>query len=388
MWKSLTRQTAQTVSTLQISRRSRLPLLLRTLVPSQKPETRFPVSKQTETNRPQILRKSLKPLETNPSAVLTASKQAIATVCKVSAEALTFGLGVPALLQSLILSLLSKGDEVILCDRETPSAVLQVFTSLAMPVVVKGENFQTCASNVLTVTNPKTKLVYMSISSNFRALKPLQRLRDRLPASVTLVFDFGRADFPALASSPTAEGKLTGNVIVLRTFPLCSPSLNFAWMYAKALRISPHFRPLNPFTINKVTKPMMVNAINDFRRWSIQASGSLFWGTKVAFQILSNRLTLRNVQSSFVTIQLSKRLPTSLAQQWFKAQGASIGKMSAHNSLNSIKFRLTSAAANSRFARPLSSLKTMAAVVKTTCAHPFRPSPAFWVKAPPPLRRR
>ncbi|MGP1917253.1 MAG: hypothetical protein ACTS6P_01370 [Candidatus Hodgkinia cicadicola] len=324
--------------------------------------------------------------ERDPKVVLASSKEAVAAVCKVSPSALTFALNVVPLLQALILSLLSTGDEAILCEHELTSAVLQVFTSLAFPVVVKGGDFRTRVNNILSVANPVTKLVYMVIPSNFRDVKALQHFRDRLPPHVTLVLDFGRTNFPVLASHPSAESKLTGNIIVLRTFPHCSPPLSLAWMHAKAFRISPLRGVVNPFTINKVTKTMMVNAINDFRRWRLQASGSLFWGIKVASQIRSNRLILREVQLNFVVLQLFKRLPVGLVRRWFAGLPVPIGQTAGRNVFNSVKFRLTSAAANSRSARALPSLKTMAAVVKTTCAHPFRPSPAVWLKFLQPPR--
>ncbi|MGP1911388.1 MAG: hypothetical protein ACTS4T_01070 [Candidatus Hodgkinia cicadicola] len=350
----------------------------------------FAMSKQPETPLALTLRKPftvLPSVERSPEAVLTASKEAIAAVCKVSPSALTFALNVPSLLRTLILSLLTEGDEVILCDRELSLTALQVFTSLAFPVIAKGENFQTLVRNILSNTNPKTKLVCMLIPSNFRNLSPLQHFRNCLPPHVTLALNFGRTNFSALASSPSAEAKLTGNTIVLRMFPRCSPPFNLVWMHAKALRISPPPKLIvNPFTINKVTKTLMVNAINDFRRWSFQASESLFWGTKLASKVRSSRLILRNVQPNHVTMQLIKRLPSNLVQQWLKTSNVPISRTTNDcNTFNSIKFRLTSSAANFRSAKSLSSLKTMAAVVKTTCAPPFNPSPALWTKVPPPL---
>ncbi|MGP1917348.1 MAG: hypothetical protein ACTS6P_01910 [Candidatus Hodgkinia cicadicola] len=350
------------------------------------------MSKQSETPLALTLRKPftvLPSVERSPEAVLTASKEAIAAVCKVSPSALTFALNVPSLLRTLILSLLTEGDEVILCDRELSLTVLQVFTSLAFPVIAKGENFQTLVRNILSNANPKTKLVCMLIPSNFRNLRPLQHFRNCLPPHVTLVLNFGRTNFSALASHPSAEAKLTGNTIVLRMFPRCSPPLNLVWMHAKALRISPPPKLIvNPFTINKVTKTLMVNAINDFRRWSLQASESLFWGTKLASKVRSSRLILRNVQPNHVTMQLIKRLPSNLVQQWLKTSNVPISQTNDCNTFNSIKFRLTSTAANFRSAKSLSSLKTMAAVVKTTCAPPFNPSPALWTKVPHPPKHR
>ncbi|MGP1914790.1 MAG: hypothetical protein ACTS7D_01175 [Candidatus Hodgkinia cicadicola] len=345
------------------------------------------MSKPPETNKSLVVRKStitLTSFERNPETVLTASKKAIANVCKVSPTALTFALNVPSLLQHLILSLSSKGDEVILCDQDFPTIASQVFTSLALPVVVKGKTLQTRTLNILNTANPKTKLVYMLIPSNFQNLTSLQHFRNLLPSHITLVLNFGPSNFPVLASSPSAESELTGNIIVLRTFPPCVPPLNFAWMHAKAFRISPPSELINPFTIHKVTKTMMVNAINNLFHWNVQNSANLFWGTKLASQIRSNQLTLQTVQSNYVTMQLIKRLPAVLAQQWFKALGAPIAITASANIFNAISFRLSSATANSHSAKSLSSIKTMGAVVKTICAHPFCPSPSFWTKVPQP----
>ncbi|MGP1916626.1 MAG: hypothetical protein ACTS6G_04400 [Candidatus Hodgkinia cicadicola] len=343
------------------------------------------MNRRTEPNSPLTLRNAsaaapLTSFERSPEAVLAASKAAIAKLCKVSPSTLTFGLSVRALFQSLILSILSKGDEVILCDhKSSPAVVSQVFASSALPIPVKGKTFQTRTINVLNAANSKTKLVYMQIPSTSRSFNILQHFRNRLPSHITLVLNFNSSNFPSLRLN-----NLPGNIIVLRTFPPCFPPLNFVWMHAKSFRISSPSKLINPFTIHKVSKTMMVNAINDFRHWTIQTSAALFWGTKLASQIRSNQLILRNVQPNSVTMQLIKRFPANLVHQWFKAFGVQINITAASAIFNAINFRLSSATSNSRSAKSLFSIKTMSAVVKTVCCHhPFRPSPAFWTKTPP-----
>ncbi|MFP3037591.1 MAG: pyridoxal phosphate-dependent aminotransferase [Candidatus Hodgkinia cicadicola] len=341
----------------------------------------------------QNLRKTHVALERYPSALLEATRAAIAKAYKVEPSNLLLGNGSDELLNAISSLLLKEGDEAIICEHGFLMYRTQILGCGAMPVIVKAKHFGTCLDDIAKAVNNRTKLIYLASPANPSGLCLSERafwaLRRAIPAHVTIVLDLAYADYVTDDRFALSEAKLGDNVVTVRTFSKLYglAALRIGWMHAKGALVPTTSTMLSPFNVNKVAKFILGDAANDWQHRSLCVSYNLFWTTKVIAQARAYRLNVLDTWANFVTFRLTKRIPICLVRETLSKVGLSVRSTAEYKIFNGMRASLGTAASNKLLLKTLPSVKTTGAIVRTEYAGLFRPSASTWTKSDVATRR-
>ncbi|MGP1927042.1 MAG: DegT/DnrJ/EryC1/StrS family aminotransferase [Candidatus Hodgkinia cicadicola] len=273
---------------------------------------------------------------------------------------------------------LKRGDEVIFCEHGSVGFCSQILEWEVIPVIVKANKFRTCVRDVVRAINGRTKLIVLTQTVGFNEVylsrRALGALRRVVPKRVSVVFDLTSVVGAKDERFRPKGNELSWNAIAMKTFSKLNGT-EMSWTLTSGVKLR-----FNPFNVGKTTEVEV--------KWNVQSvSCSLFWNTKMVVLAKSWGFTALGACANFVTLQLSKRLPTWLVRETLKRERLIVHSTAEDKIFNGIKLSLSSMKSNERLIRTLSSIKTTEAVVRTKWNGPRRPFCVSWTKSTVTERR-
>lgn len=206
-----------------------------------------------------------------PEGSCAALRQTLAEKHKLDANNILCGSGSDELINLLISTYASKGDEVLFTEHAFLMYNIYTIANNATPVEATEVNLCANVDNLLAAVTKHTKIVFLANPNNptgsYLRRDEIKRLRDKLPSHIILAIDGAYAE---CATADDYDDGLslatsTPNTVMLRTFSKLYglPALRIGWMTAHTNIINAVARIKSPFNITHPAQEAAIAAVKD-----------------------------------------------------------------------------------------------------------------------------
>ena len=208
----------------------------------------------------------------------------------------------------------------------------------AEPVIVADRDFTVDVDAILDAVTARTRIVYVANPNNptgtYLSASAIERLADRLPASVLLVLDEAYAEYATAPDFRTgfALAATRENVVVTRTFSKVYglASLRLGWCFAPAAICDALNRVRGPFNVNDPALRAGIAAVRDVDHTRAAVAHNTHWRRFLTDEVRARGFPVTESAANFVLIHLRDEEQAREADAFLTARGLILRMVAAY----------------------------------------------------------